>query len=418
MNNNPLVNAREQIKKACDILGYGEEVYESLKEPQRFFELNIPVKMDNGKVKYFTGFRSQHNDALGATKGGLRFHPLVTRDEVKALSIWMTFKCAVANLPYGGGKGGIIVDPKELSKRELENLSRGFVRGIYKYLGEKQDIPAPDVNTNGEIMSWMIDEYNILSGEQGIGTFTGKPIEIGGSLGRKAATGHGVAYSAKLAIDKLGLANSSIKSAVQGFGNVGSYAVKTLIEYGISVVAVTERDDAGVQYAVYREQGFTYEELQNCKDEKIRFYKLANTKRLTMEEFWSLDVDILCPSALENSIDEKEAKLIKAKIISEGANGPLTLSGDKILNEKGVVVIPDILANSGGVTVSYFEWVQNLQGYYWSEEEVVSRQDKIMDKAFKDIWEVKEKFSISFREAAYVYSIEKIVKNMKLKGRI
>lgn len=418
MNNNPLVNAREQIKKACNILGYDEEVYESLKEPQRFFELNIPVKMDNGKVKYFTGFRSQHNDAIGPTKGGLRFHPLVTRDEVKALSIWMTFKCAVANLPYGGGKGGIIVDPKELSKRELENLSRGFVRGIYKYLGEKQDIPAPDVNTNGEIMSWMIDEYNILSGEQGIGTFTGKPIEMGGSLGRTAATGHGVAYSAKLALDKLGLSNFNVKSAIQGFGNVGSYAVKTLIEYGITVVAVTERDDDGVQYAVYREQGFTYDELQNCKNTKTRFYKLENTKRLTMDEFWALDVEILCPSALENSIDEKEAKLIKAKIISEGANGPLTLEGDKILNEKGVVVIPDILANSGGVTVSYFEWVQNLQGYYLSEEEVVYRQDKIMDKAFKDIWEVKERFGISFREAAYVYSIEKIVKNMKLKGRI
>lgn len=417
-NNNPLLNAREQIKKACDILGYSEEVYNSLKEPQRFFELNIPVKMDNGSVKYFTGFRSQHNDALGPTKGGLRFHPLVTRDEVKALSIWMTFKCAVANLPYGGGKGGIIVDPKDLSKTELENLSRGFVRGIYKYLGEKQDVPAPDVNTNGQIMSWMIDEYNILSGEQGIGTFTGKPVELGGSLGRTAATGHGVAYSAKLALEKLGIDITKSTAAVQGFGNVGSYAVKTLIEYGAKVVAATERDDNGEQYAVYRETGLSYEELQNCKNNKVRFHTLPETKRLSLEEFWALDVDVLCPSALENSIDEREAELIKAKVISEGANGPATILGDKILNEKGIVTVPDILANSGGVTVSYFEWVQNLQGYYWSEEEVVERQDKIMYQSFNEIWDVKERFNISFREAAYVYSIEKIVHNMKLKGRL
>ncbi|MBF0713694.1 Glu/Leu/Phe/Val dehydrogenase [Gemella sp. GH3] len=418
MNNNPLINAREQIKKACNILGYGDDVYQALKEPKRFIELNLPVKMDDGSTKYFTAFRSQHNDALGPTKGGLRFHPLVTRDEVKALSIWMTFKCAVANLPYGGGKGGIIVDPKDLSKTELENLSRSFVRGIYKYIGEKQDIPAPDVNTNGKIMSWMIDEYNVLTGEHALGTFTGKPIELGGSLGRTAATGHGVAFSAKLALEKLGKDIKDTTSAVQGFGNVGSYAVKTLIEYGAKVVAVTERDDNGVQYAVYREEGLTYEELKHCKDNKIRFQKLENTKRLTLEEFWALEVDVLCPSALENSIDAKEAKIIKAKIISEGANGPITLEGDKILNEKGIITVPDILANSGGVTVSYFEWVQNLQGYYWSEDEVVTRQDKIMKISFEDIWKVKDRFNVSFREAAYIYSIEKIVNNMKLKGQI
>lgn len=418
MNNNPLANAREQIKKACNILGYNEDVYQALKEPQRFIELNLPVKMDDGSTKYFTAYRSQHNDSLGPTKGGLRFHPLVTRDEVKALSIWMTFKCAVANLPYGGGKGGIIVEPSNLSETELENLSRSFVRGIYKYIGEKQDIPAPDVNTNGKIMSWMIDEYNILTGEQALGTFTGKPIELGGSLGRTAATGHGVAFSAKLALTKLNKDVANTTAAVQGFGNVGSHAVKTLIEYGAKVVAVTERDDNGIQYAVYREEGLTYEELKNCKSNKIRFHSLPNTQRLTLEEFWALDVDVLCPSALENSIDSEEAKIIKAKIISEGANGPVTLEGDKILNDKGIITIPDILANSGGVTVSYFEWVQNLQGYYWSEEEVVTRQDKIMKTAFEDIWEVKERFNVSFREAAYIYSIEKIVNNMKLKGKI
>ena len=412
MNNNPLMNAREQIKNACDILGYKEEVYEALKDPQRFIEISIPVRMDNGEVKYFKGFRSQHNDAIGPTKGGLRFHPQVTGDEVKALSIWMTFKCAVANLPYGGGKGGVIVDPNELSKGELERLSRGYIRGLYKYLGEKQDIPAPDVNTNGQIMSWMIDEFNILTGEQGIGTLTGKPLELGGSLGRTQATGHGVALAAKLALEKLG------KFAVQGFGNVGSYTVSTAIEYGATVVAATERDDDGIQYAVYRAEGLTYDELQECKDKKVRFHTLPNTKRLTLDEFWALDVDVLCPCALENAIDEQEAKLIKAPVISEGANGPATLAGDNMLQEKGIVVIPDILANSGGVTVSYFEWVQNLQGYYWTEEEVVEKQDRVMTKAFNDIWEVKERFTIPMRKAAYVNSIEKIVKNMELKGKI
>lgn len=418
MNNNPLVNAREQIKGACEVLGYKEEVYESLKDPQRFIEISIPVRMDNGEVKYFKGFRSQHNDAIGPTKGGLRFHPLVTADEVKALSIWMTFKCAVANLPYGGGKGGIIVDPKDLSKGELERLSRGYIRGLYKYLGEKQDVPAPDVNTNGQIMSWMIDEYNVLTGEQGIGTLTGKPLELGGSLGRTQATGYGVALAAKLALEKLGKSTEGAKFAVQGFGNVGSYTVDTAVKFGATVVAVTERDDDGVQYAVYREEGLSYAELQECKDKRVRFHTLPNTKRLTLDEFWALDVDVVCPCALENAIDEKEANLIKATVVSEGANGPATLAGDKTLQERGVVVIPDILANSGGVTVSYFEWVQNLQGYYWTEEEVVEKQARVMTKAFNDIWEVKERFAIPMRKAAYVNSIEKIVKNMKLKGKL
>ena len=267
-------------------------------------------------------------------------------------------------------------------------------------------------------MSWMIDEFNILTGEQGIGTLTGKPLELGGSLGRTQATGHGVALAAKLALEKLGKSVEGAKFAVQGFGNVGSYTVSTAIEYGATVVAATERDDDGIQYAVYRAEGLTYDELQECKDKKVRFYTLPNTKRLTLDEFWGLDVDVLCPCALENAIDEREAKLIKALVISEGANGPATLAGDKALQEKGIVVIPDILANSGGVTVSYFEWVQNLQGYYWTEEEVVERQDRVMTKAFNDIWEVKERFAIPMRKAAYVNSIEKIVKNMKLKGKI
>ena len=264
----------------------------------------------------------------------------------------------------------------------------------------------------------MIDEYNVLTGEQGIGTLTGKPLELGGSLGRTQATGYGVALAAKLALEKLGKSTEGAKFAVQGFGNVGSYTVDTAVKFGATVVAVTERDDDGVQYAVYREEGLSYSELQECKDKRVRFHTLPNTKRLTLDEFWALDVDVVCPCALENAIDEKEAGLIKAAVVSEGANGPATLAGDKTLQERGVVVIPDILANSGGVTVSYFEWVQNLQGYYWTEEEVVEKQARVMTKAFNDIWEVKERFAIPMRKAAYVNSIEKIVKNMKLKGKL
>ena len=264
----------------------------------------------------------------------------------------------------------------------------------------------------------MIDEYNVLTGEQGVGTLTGKPLELGGSLGRTQATGYGVALAAKLALEKLGKSTQGAKFAVQGFGNVGSYTVDTAVKFGATVVAVTERDDDGVQYAVYREEGLSYAELQECKDKKVRFHTLPSTKRLTLDEFWALDVDVVCPCALENAIDEKEASLMKAAVVSEGANGPATLAGDKVLREKGVVVIPDILANSGGVTVSYFEWVQNLQGYYWTEEEVVEKQARVMTKAFNDIWEVKERFDIPMRKAAYVNSIEKIVKNMKLKGKL
>lgn len=416
MNNNPLKNAQEQILKACKKLNLSNSVYEILKEPYRFLEVSIPVKMDNGEVRVFKGYRSQHNSALGPTKGGIRFHEGVNIDEVKALSIWMSFKCSVAGLPYGGGKGGIIVNPKELSERELEELSRGYVKALYKYLGEKFDVPAPDVNTNGQIMAWMLDEYIKLTGRNDYGTFTGKDISMGGSLGRAEATGFGVAITVREELKKLNIPISGAKVGVQGFGNVGSFTVKFLEEMGATIVAIKEWNTTYGSYCVYNENGLSYKELRAEKDKMKNLYNLKNAQVLKDNAFWGLDLDVICPCALENSITETEADLIKARVIAEGANGPVTLVADEILKDKGCVVIPDILANSGGVVVSYFEWVQNLQGYYWSYEDVANKQESIMVEAFSNIYELTQDMGVTFREAAYLYSLKRIDKAMKLKS--
>lgn len=412
---NPLLNAQAQVKKACDALGANPAVYELLKEPQRIIEISIPVKMDDGSIKTFKGYRSAHNDAVGPYKGGIRFHPAVNADEVKALSIWMSIKCQVTGIPYGGGKGGITVDPSELSKRELEELSRGYVRGMYRYLGEKLDIPAPDVNTNGQIMAWMQDEYNKISGEQGIGVFTGKPLTYGGSQGRNEATGFGVAVIMRESFKALGKDLNGATVAVQGFGNVGKFTVKNIMKLGGKVVAVAEFEKEKGAYAVYKAEGFTFAELEAAKAAGS-LTKVAGAKVLTMDEFWSLEVEGLAPCALENAIKEHEANLIKAKVIAEGANGPITLEADEILYKKGVVVAPDILANAGGVTVSYFEWVQNLYGYYWTEKEVEEKEERAMVDAFKPIWEMKVDKNVSFRQATYMKSIDRIAKAMEVRG--
>lgn len=416
MKNNPLVSAQTQIRKACERLGLSESVYNLLKEPYRVLEVSIPVKMDNGEVKIFKGYRSQHNSALGVTKGGIRFHQNVDLDEVKALSIWMTFKCAVANIPYGGGKGGVIVNPSELSKRELEELSRGYVRAIYKYIGEKQDVPAPDVNTNGQIMGWMLDEYIKLTGSNSYGVFTGKDLKMGGSLGRPEATGLGVAIAVREQLKLKGIDIKNAKVGVQGFGNVGSFTVKFLELMGAKVVAIKEYNTMYGSYAVINNNGFTYDELRKEKDEKRCLYNIKGAEVLEGEGFWGMDLDVICPCALENSITEKEAEMIKASIIAEGANGPVTLEADEILNKKGCTVIPDILANAGGVVVSYFEWVQNLQGYYWSEEEVSKKEEDILVSAFNQVNALKEEYNTTFREAAYLCSVKKVSDAMKLRG--
>lgn len=408
--------AQAQVKNACDKLGMEPQVYELLKEPRRVIEVNIPVKMDDGSIKVFKGYRSQHCDAVGPTKGGIRFHPNVSLEEVKALSIWMTFKCSVTGIPYGGGKGGIIVDPSELSEGELERLSRGYIDGIYKLIGEKVDVPAPDVNTNGKIMSWMVDEYNKLVGVSSIGVLTGKPVEFGGSLGRNEATGYGVAVTVRESAKKMGIDMTHAKIAVQGFGNVGAFTVKNIQKLGGTVVAVAEWAKEVGPYAIYKEDGLDFQAMWDYRAEKGNLVDFPGSKMISMDEFWSAQVDVVVPAALENSIDAAVAEKIQAKLVCEAANGPTTPEGDEVLNRKGIILTPDILTNAGGVTVSYFEWVQNLYGYYWSEDEVEAKEDEAMVKAFEALWAIKEEYGVTMRESAYMHSVKRVATAMKLRG--
>ncbi len=409
---NPLIAAQQRVKVACDKLGMPADVYEILKNPQRMIEVSIPVKMDDGSIRVFTGFRAQHNTAVGPSKGGVRFHQNVTRDEVAALSIWMTFKCSVTGIPYGGGKGGIIVNPKELSAGELERLCRGYVDAIYPILGEKRDVPAPDVNTNGQIMAWMVDEYIKLSGESSFGTFTGKPVELAGSKGRNAATGLGISIIMDEALKKCGKQLSGARVAIQGFGNVGSFTAKCAHDMGARVIAIAEWNTT-----LYNENGLDIDALIKFKSDNQGSIKgFAGATEISTEEFWGLDVDVLTPCAMENTINKETAPLIKTKLVVEGANGPTTLEGEEILMKNGVTVVPDILANAGGVTVSYFEWVQNRYGYYWGEEEVEQKEKIAMKDAFDAIYKIKEEYNVSMREAAYMHSIKRVANAMKLRG--
>ncbi len=415
-NLNPLESAQRQVKAACDALKLEPAVYEILKEPLRTIEISIPVKMDDGTTKVFKGYRSVHNDAIGPGKGGVRFHPGVNVDEVKALSVWMTFKCGVMGVPYGGGKGGVVADPLSLSQGELERLSRGYIQGLYKYLGEKIDIPAPDVGTNGQVMAWMVDEYNKLTGQSSLGVVTGKPVEWGGSEGRNEATGFGVSVITREAAKRLGIEIKGAKVAVQGFGNVGSYTVKNVQQQGAKIVAVGEWTPSVGTYALYNEDGLDFEDMKAYMDEHKNLVGYPKAKQISLDEFWELEVDILIPAALENAITVEVAEKVNAKLICEAANGPTTPDADEVLKKRDIPVTPDILTNAGGVTVSYFEWVQNLYGYYWSEEEVEEKQEVEMVKAFNDVWALKEEYDVTIREAAYMLSVKKIADVMKLRG--
>ena len=409
---NPFEIAQKQIKSACDKLNADPAVYEILKNPMRVLEVSFPVRLDDGTVKTFIGYRSQHNNAVGPFKGGLRFHPDVTKDEVKALSTWMTFKCSVAGIPYGGGKGGMAIDPKDYSKAELERISKGFATAISPIIGEKVDIPAPDVNTNGQIMSWMVEAYEKVAGKSTKGVFTGKPLEFGGSLARTEATGYGVHLTAKKALAKLNMDVKGATYAVQGFGNVGFYTAYYAHKDGAKIIAFSNS-----HVAIYNENGIDMEAVIKDFEENGRI--LTNKdygKDITNAELLELEVDVLAPCALENQITSENADRIKAKVITEGANGPTTPEADEILFKKGIVVIPDILANSGGVVVSYFEWVQNLQSYYWSFEEVQQKEDALLSTAFEDVWALADEYKVDLRNAAYMKSIERISKAMKLRG--
>ena len=409
---NPFEIAQKQVKSACDKLNADPAVYEILKNPMRVLEVSFPVKLDDGTVKIFTGFRSQHNNAVGPFKGGLRFHPDVTRDEVKALSTWMTFKCSVAGIPYGGGKGGMAIDPKNYSTAELERISKGFAKAISPIIGEKVDIPAPDVNTNGQIMSWMVDAYEEVAGRSTKGVFTGKPLEFGGSLARTEATGYGVHLIAKKALAKLDIDVKGATYAVQGFGNVGFYTAYYAHKDGAKIVAFSNS-----HVAIYNENGIDMEAIIKDFEENGRI--LTNKgygKDITNAELLGLEVDVLAPCALENQITSENADRVKAKVVAEGANGPTTPEADAVLFNKGIVVIPDILANSGGVVVSYFEWVQNLQSHYWTFEEVQQKEDALLSTAFEDVWKLAADYKVDLRNAAYMKSIERISKAMKLRG--
>ncbi len=415
-NLNPLESAQKQVKSACDALGLDPAVYELLKEPKRVIEISIPVKMDDGSMKVFKGYRAVHNDAVGPGKGGIRLHPGVNIDEVKALSVWMTFKCGVMGVPYGGGKGGIVCDPLSLSQGELERLSRGYIQGLYKYLGEKIDIPAPDVGSNGQVMAWMVDEYNKLVGESNLGVITGKPVAWGGSKGRNEATGFGVSVIAREAARELGIEMKGAKVAIQGFGNVGSYTVKNVQRQGAKIIAIGEWAPSVGTYALYNEDGLDFADMKAYMDEHKNLVGYPKAKQITLDEFWKLKVDILIPAALENAITEEVAEIVNTKLICEAANGPITPGADEVLERRGIPVTPDILTNAGGVTVSYFEWVQNLQGYYWSEKEVEEKQEAEMIKAFNAIWKLKNEYNVTIRKAAYMLSVKKVAEVMKYRG--
>ena len=414
---NPLESAQQKVKKACDKLGADPAVYEILKEPERVIEISIPVKMDDGSVKVFKGWRSAHSTAVGPSKGGCRFHPNVNLDEVKALSLWMTFKGGALGLPYGGGKGGVAIDPSELSERELEQVARGYVRGLYKYLGDRIDIPAPDVNTNGQIMSWMVDEYVKLNGDRfDIGTFTGKPVDFSGSQGRNEATGFGVAVVVREAAKRYGLDINTAKIAVQGFGNVGSYTVKNIERQGGKVNAIAEWDKKEGNYALYSEEGFDFKDLLAYKEENHTLIGYPKAEKLSEKDFWEGEWDILVPAALENVITKDVAEKLNVKLVCEAANGPTTPEADKVLEERNIPLTPDILTNSGGVLVSYYEWVQNQYGYYWDEAEVEEKQEADMMKAIEGVFSVCDEYDVIPRDGVYMYAIQSIEKAMKLRG--
>lgn len=409
---NPFEIAQKQVKAACDRLNADPAVYEILKNPMRVLEVTFPVKLDDGSIKTFTGYRAQHNNAVGPYKGGIRFHPNVNLDEVKALSTWMTFKCCVAGVPYGGGKGGITLDPKQYSETELERISRAYAQAIAPLIGEKVDIPAPDVNTNGKIMAWMVDAYEHIAKTSAPGVFTGKPVEFGGSLARNEATGYGVNLAAVQALEKIGKDIKGATMAIQGFGNVGYHTGLYAYESGAKVVAVST-----VDVAIYNENGIDMAALlQEYQTNGFITNEAGYGKEITNAELLALDVDVLAPCALENQLTSENAGNVRAKIVVEGANGPTTPEADAILREKGVLLVPDILANCGGVVVSYFEWAQNLQGYSWTFEEVQQKEADVLRRAFSDIWNLSQEYDTDMRTASYMMSIRRVEKAMKFRG--
>ncbi|MED3646740.1 Glu/Leu/Phe/Val dehydrogenase [Halalkalibacterium halodurans] len=405
-----LASTQTVIKKALDKLGYPDEMYELMKEPIRMLTVRIPVRMDDGSTKIFTGYRAQHNDAVGPTKGGVRFHPNVTEKEVKALSIWMSLKAGIVDLPYGGGKGGIVCDPRDMSFRELERLSRGYVRAISQIVGPTKDIPAPDVFTNSQIMAWMLDEYSRIREFDSPGFITGKPIVLGGSHGRESATAKGVTICIREAAKKKGIDLQDARVVIQGFGNAGSFLAKFMHDAGAKVIGISD-----AYGALHDPDGLDIDYLLDRRDSFGTVTKLFKNT-ISNEEILELDCDILVPAAIENQITEKNAHNIKAQIVVEAANGPTTIEATEILTKRDILLVPDVLASAGGVTVSYFEWVQNNQGYYWTEEEVEGKLEAVMVHAFDNIYKLAKGRKVDMRLAAYMVGVRKMAEASRFRG--
>lgn len=410
---NPFDNFVAVMDKAAGVMGISEEDYLTFKYPERELKVALPVRMDDGSLKVFEGFRIQHSTLRGPAKGGVRYHQNVNVDEVRALSAWMTFKCAVAAIPYGGGKGGIVCRPREMSKGELERLTRTYIDKISAIISPNTDIPAPDVGTNAQTMDWMVDEYSKLKGESVYGIVTGKSIEIGGSKGRNEATGRGVCFVTLEMMKKYNMKPENCKIVIQGMGNVGSISAKLLAEEGAKIIAVSD-----VSCAIYNENGLDISGIYKYLDSGKNLLDgyTGDCKRITNAELLELPCDILIPAALENQITAENADRIKAKIVIEAANGPTSVEADEILNKKGVKVLPDILSNSGGVIVSYFEWVQNLQNFYWEEDDVNAKLKRQIVGAFNDVFDAREKYDCTFRVAAYIVALNRLVTAKKLRG--
>ncbi|KOY82060.1 Glu/Leu/Phe/Val dehydrogenase [Lysinibacillus sp. FSL H8-0500] len=409
-NLNLFTSTQDVIQEALNKLGYDEAMYELLKEPLRMLQVRIPVKMDDGTTKVFTGYRAQHNDAVGPTKGGVRFHPQVSEEEVKALSMWMTLKCGIVDLPYGGGKGGVICDPRQMSMGEIERLSRGYVRAVSQIVGPTKDIPAPDVFTNAQIMAWMMDEYSRMDEFNSPGFITGKPLVLGGSQGRDRATAQGVTIVIEEAAKKRGIDIKGARVVIQGFGNAGSFLAKFMHDLGAKVIGISD-----AYGALHDPEGLDIDYLLDRRDSFGTVTTLFENT-ISNKELLELDCDILVPAAIENQITADNAHHIKASIVVEAANGPTTAEATKILTERGILLVPDVLASAGGVTVSYFEWVQNNQGYYWTEEEVEERLYKKMVEAFDNVYTTATTRNINMRLAAYMVGVRRTAEASRFRG--
>jgi glutamate dehydrogenase (NAD(P)+) len=409
---NPFDVALKQLEEAAKVIGIDKNMHTILAHPKRVLTVSIPTKMDNNEIHVFTGFRSQHNDARGPFKGGIRFHPQVTIDEVKALSMWMTWKCAIADIPYGGGKGGIICNPKEMSDGEIERMTRRYAYAIADILGPHTDIPAPDVYTGGKEMAWIMDTYSALKGNfVQPEVITGKPLAIGGSLGRNEATGRGLSFTVREAAKKTEINLETATVAVQGFGNAGQFAAQIVEEQGAKIVAVS--DSKG---GVYNKNGLHVGSLRKHKEKKGSVAGFPDSRSISNEDILETDCTILIPAALENQITKKNATKVSAKIVAEAANGPTTPEADEILYKNKILVIPDVLANSGGVTVSYFEWLQNLRREYWTEGQVNDMLDRNITKAFTDVYDTHEKYQVNMRKASIALAVDRVAEAIKIRG--